>query len=128
MKIVHKKIVDTSVLYPKTLGYKYSLKNLAYNYLKLDIQKGIHDSREDAKIALALAKLKTTILCNIGNQKIKSTFDCINDFSFKNLVQIIDTKDNISDFGISNIQQKISKDVIDTYDQIEVFIKENLNL
>lgn len=38
LKIIHKKIVDTSVLFPKKNGFKFSLKTLAFNYLKKVIQ------------------------------------------------------------------------------------------
>jgi len=64
LNIIHEKIIDTSVLYMNTKGYKSSLKNLSHHYLHIDIQKGSHDSAEDAKSALALAKFKIEILDN----------------------------------------------------------------
>lgn len=62
LKIFHDKIVDTAILFPKQGGYKFSLKTLAFNYLKKIIQKGVHDSCEDAKISMAVAKIGVEIL------------------------------------------------------------------
>ncbi|CAK68548.1 unnamed protein product (macronuclear) [Paramecium tetraurelia] len=62
LQIIHHKCVDTSVLYMTESNRKLSLKNLAYKYLNLSIQKDTHDSNEDAKIALSLAKLRIEIL------------------------------------------------------------------
>lgn len=39
IKIVHQKIIDTSVLYYSSKGFKSSLKNLSYTYLNNEIQK-----------------------------------------------------------------------------------------
>lgn len=79
LQIIHKNIIDTSVLYHSNGGYKVSLKNLAKQYLNCTIQKVIkkkkkinylyqneHDSVEDAKIALSLAKLRIEILDNLS--------------------------------------------------------------
>jgi RNA exonuclease 1 len=64
-KILHSKIIDTSVLYPMKVGQnipnrKFSLKSLAIKYLKKSIQKGTngHDSIEDAKTSFELFLLK----------------------------------------------------------------------
>lgn len=73
MKIVHQNVVDTSVLYYSPKGFKISLKNLANTYLSLDIQKNTHDSSEDAKAALSLAKLKVEIFEHIKTNEQKNT-------------------------------------------------------
>ncbi|CAK68222.1 unnamed protein product (macronuclear) [Paramecium tetraurelia] len=62
LQMIHHKCVDTSVLYMTESNRKQSLKNLAHKYLNLSIQKDTHDSNEDAKIALSLAKLRIEIL------------------------------------------------------------------
>lgn len=58
LKIIHHKVVDTSVLYPNARGYphKHSLKMLSHRYLDLDIQTGSngHNAHEDAWAALQL--------------------------------------------------------------------------
>lgn len=64
LKLLHKNIIDTSLLYPHPRGppYKSSLKFLAQKYLSRAIQTGHgtsgHDSIEDARTALDLVKLK----------------------------------------------------------------------
>ncbi|KAK3393996.1 hypothetical protein B0H63DRAFT_491652 [Podospora didyma] len=63
MQLSHPFIVDTSLLYPHPRGppLKSSLKYLAQKYLAREIQKGMgtgHDSIEDAKTCLDLAKKK----------------------------------------------------------------------
>ncbi|CBZ54665.1 hypothetical protein NCLIV_050920 [Neospora caninum Liverpool] len=61
LKLVHLRCVDTSILYPHaTLGLKNSLKRLVNVFLpdrKLRREAG-HDSLEDARATLNLAKLK----------------------------------------------------------------------
>ena len=67
VKLIHKKIIDTSVLYPMTKKKsemrnlrKHSLKSLSIKYLKKKIQnsKNGHDSVEDAHTAFELTLLK----------------------------------------------------------------------
>jgi len=63
LKLIHSRVVDTSVIYPHNKeGFKYSLKHLANKYLKRDIQSGHgtsgHNPVEDAMAALDLVKLK----------------------------------------------------------------------
>ncbi|EER32297.1 conserved hypothetical protein [Candida tropicalis MYA-3404] len=65
MKIMHSKVVDTSIIYEHNRGppSKPSLRWLAQQYLKSDIQTGEdhghgHSSIEDAKACLDLVKLK----------------------------------------------------------------------
>lgn len=55
LNVSHYNNIDTSILFIKET-VKLSLKTLAYSYLWLKIQNAEHDSREDAKAAMALAK------------------------------------------------------------------------
>ena len=57
---MHRRVVDTSLLYPHSRGFPYrrGLRSLAEEYLKIGIQQGGaagHDSVEDARAALLLA-------------------------------------------------------------------------
>lgn len=57
MRLIHDRIVDTSILYPDfNPKYKTALKTLALKYLKRTIQTGEHDSMEDALAALDVVK------------------------------------------------------------------------
>ena len=61
LKIVHERVVDTSVLFPHPRGYPFrrGLRALAEEYLKISIQGGAgHDSAEDARAALLLVQEK----------------------------------------------------------------------
>jgi RNA exonuclease 1 len=53
-------VVDTAILYPNVRGsrYKHSLKYLSKKFLGTCIQKGSHDSIQDAIATMQLAKLK----------------------------------------------------------------------
>lgn len=70
LKLTHPFVIDTSILYPHPRGppMKSSLKWLAQKYLGREIQKGHgtqgHDSVEDARACLDLAKMK----CERGPQ------------------------------------------------------------
>ena len=59
MRLVHHRIVDTSILYPKHKTapmMKYSLKYLCFTYLGRTIQTGEHDSGEDSLGAIDVVK------------------------------------------------------------------------
>lgn len=61
LKLIHNKILDTSVLFPHTRGsnYKNALKFLVQRYLsQMEFQASEHNSIEDAKMCLELVKLK----------------------------------------------------------------------
>lgn len=60
LRMVHTSIIDTSVLYPHPRGLpsRTALRRLASTFLKKAIQAGEHDSVEDARVALTLARLK----------------------------------------------------------------------
>lgn len=73
----------------KSQNIKFSLKHLAYNYLKLKIHQGIHDSIEDAKITLSLSKIGAEILPFI-KKEIEESFDDLNRFCQINKVYVVD--------------------------------------
>ena len=59
MRLIHNKLVDTAVLYPKhkTLPtFRFSLKQLTFQYLGRNIQAGEHDSGEDSLAAIDVTK------------------------------------------------------------------------
>lgn len=59
MRLIHTKIVDTAILYPKhkaTPTFRYSLKQLSFQYLGRNIQSGQHDSGEDSLAAIDITK------------------------------------------------------------------------
>ncbi|WPK27488.1 hypothetical protein PUMCH_004877 [Australozyma saopauloensis] len=59
MRLIHSKVVDTAVLYPKhkaTPTFRFSLKQLAFQYLGRNIQIGEHDSGEDSLAAIDITK------------------------------------------------------------------------
>jgi len=62
LKIVHKRVIDTAVLYPHKNGdnFKFSLRFLAQKFLSKSIQENLegHDSKEDASTALELVQFK----------------------------------------------------------------------
>ncbi|KNC84806.1 hypothetical protein SARC_02981 [Sphaeroforma arctica JP610] len=62
MKLVHRRVIDTSLLYPHPggNGLKQGLKTLCRTHLDRSIQEGVggHDSIEDARACLALYALK----------------------------------------------------------------------
>lgn len=60
LKILHTKVIDTSLLYPHPSGngYKQALKYLTSKYLHRTIQADTHDSVQDGIAAMDLLKLK----------------------------------------------------------------------
>lgn len=59
MRLIHTKVVDTAILYPKhkaTPAFRYSLKQLSFQYLGRNIQSGQHDSGEDSLAAIDITK------------------------------------------------------------------------
>eukprot|EP00899_Mesostigma_viride_P026558 jgi/Mesvir1/7087/Mv09193-RA.4 len=71
IKMLHDRIIDTSVLYKHPRGgtHKFALRQLAANYLERYIQSGNHghDSVEDAVAALDLVRLKLMNGPSFGN-------------------------------------------------------------
>ncbi|XP_065680435.1 RNA exonuclease 1 homolog isoform X2 [Hydra vulgaris] len=62
LKMIHKKVVDTSIVFPHRLGhpFKRALRNLMADHLQKIIQNGEagHDSSEDARACMELMKYK----------------------------------------------------------------------
>lgn len=60
LRLLHKKIIDTSIIYPHHKGFPYrnSLKILAKRVLKRSIQETTHDPAEDARAAMDLMMAK----------------------------------------------------------------------
>lgn len=59
MRLVHHRVVDTAILYPRlkaTPTFRVSLKQLAAKYLNRVIQSGEHDSTEDSIAAIDVTK------------------------------------------------------------------------
>ncbi|KAM9924720.1 hypothetical protein OXX59_004340 [Metschnikowia pulcherrima] len=59
MRLIHNKLVDTAVLYPKhktSPTFRFSLKQLTFQYLGRNIQAGEHDSGEDSLAAIDVTK------------------------------------------------------------------------
>lgn len=59
MRLIHEKVVDTAILYPKhkaTPTFRFSLKQLVFQYLGRTIQTGEHDSAEDSIAAIDITK------------------------------------------------------------------------
>ena len=67
---------------------KLSLKVLALKYLNLHIQKDTHDSTEDAKIALALARFRIDILENFSMNSFHSNSNHFNPDVLLNLTKM----------------------------------------
>lgn len=59
MRLIHENVVDTAVLYPPhkaSPSFRFSLKQLSFQYLSRNIQSGEHDSGEDSLAAIDVAK------------------------------------------------------------------------
>lgn len=59
MRFLHSRVVDTAILYPKhkaTPKFRYSLKQLCFEFLGRTIQTGEHDSSEDSLAAIDIVK------------------------------------------------------------------------
>ncbi|RLV93363.1 RNA exonuclease 3 [Spathaspora sp. JA1] len=59
MRLIHDKIIDTSILYPKfqpSPTFRWSLKDLTFKFLSRNIQIGEHDSTEDSIAAIDIVK------------------------------------------------------------------------
>ncbi|PRT53059.1 hypothetical protein B9G98_00679 [Wickerhamiella sorbophila] len=73
LHLVHKKIIDTALIYqsPRGTAWKPSLKWLAKRYLGIDIQTGNdgHDSAEDARTCMQLVAKKIEKGLNYGIQE-----------------------------------------------------------
>eukprot|EP00741_Cyanophora_paradoxa_P003367 tig00000692_g3273.t1 len=81
LKVVHERVVDTSLLFehPRGPPYKSALRHLASKYLEISIQDGTagHDSAEDARAAMRLVKLKLekgARFGEMGQEEMESVF------------------------------------------------------
>lgn len=63
MRLFHKNVIDSAILYPKGLSMKYSLKDLAFTYLDRKIQASEHSSEEDSLAAMDVVK---KYIANLG--------------------------------------------------------------
>jgi RNA exonuclease 1 len=72
LKLLHKNVLDTSILYPNARGlpYKNALRYLSAKYLGKQIQSGVHDSNIDAVTCLDLLQLKVRNGPNFGDERI----------------------------------------------------------
>ncbi|CAD8162033.1 unnamed protein product [Paramecium octaurelia] len=114
LQIIHHKCVDTSVLYMTESNRKLSLKNLAYKYLNLTIQKDTHDSNEDAKIALSLAKLRIEIWdhfpSTLFTQQQAATPDVLIQLKKLGGIHLVESKSEVEfllkyDVGFEDVEQ-----------------------
>lgn len=56
LRLIHHNVVDTAILFPKSLTRKYGLKDLAFQFLDRKIQGGEHSSEEDSLAAIDIIK------------------------------------------------------------------------
>ncbi|KAL4447169.1 hypothetical protein ABPG74_014021 [Tetrahymena malaccensis] len=92
LKVIHNKVIDTSILFLTRTERKLKLRDLAQKFLNCKIQQGSHCPSEDAKSALSLAKLRIEILEKFDNSKIISGS---NQITLDLLDQIIKTNNTI---------------------------------
>lgn len=95
LNIIHKRVIDTSILYPHNApARKWSLKSLAQRYLRQSIQsnsqhKG-HDSVEDARAALFLAREKVTYGIKFGiphpTRVVENLFEVLSKYGRKTAI------------------------------------------
>lgn len=102
LKISHRKVVDTSVLFSHK-HVKLSLKNLAFNYLKRKIQQGIHSSTEDAQITMGLAKLHVEVLSRLSKDN-HTSFHRLNSHCQSSKVIIIDELHQTGEMLKNNVE------------------------
>lgn len=106
LKIVHLNCVDTAILFQKASHFKFSLKNLAFEHLNLKIQDGSHDPSEDARVALALSRLKLQVYTKYPKHMIMSGLNNIDFLNFaheKMKVALFDFEFNAKKLLKSNI-------------------------
>lgn len=56
MRLIHERVVDTAILYPRHATRTHSLKQLTWMFLSKTIQTGEHDSSEDSRAAMDIVK------------------------------------------------------------------------
>ena len=128
LKLIHTNIIDTSIIFPKHQGYKYSLKSLAYNYFKLKIQESTHDSAEDAKMALALLKVKAEILCHFPDEIAQGReYDLLKTYCETKNLLVLDFRFNIQSLLQYGVAYEKIDDTIDIFAHMRKHIMKNRN-
>lgn len=100
LKLIHNKVVDTSLLFCTRHGTKLPQKQLSWNFFKYKIQsneknKG-HDPSEDAKASMALAKYKIEIMDPLGLQgDDNKSFEFLEKISKKFKILVLDKSERI---------------------------------
>lgn len=56
LRLVHDRIVDTALLYPRSRTRTFSLKELAFDFLSKNIQTGEHSSEEDSLATIDIVR------------------------------------------------------------------------
>ncbi len=95
LQLGHPRVIDTSCLYARK-GHKLKLRDLAYRHLGLKIQTGKHDSAEDARAALALARLKVEILDPLSPSRPQ--FEVLDRLRAAGPVLLLDQEQALTDF------------------------------
>ncbi|KAK5583545.1 hypothetical protein RB653_005142 [Dictyostelium firmibasis] len=103
MKFIHRKIIDTAILFPTGSNGKFPLKYLTKKYLNRIIQSNKngklgHDSIEDARAVMELVQLKIQKGKSFGTklESMENIFDKINKHDKKS--SYIDRLDDIKTF------------------------------
>jgi RNA exonuclease 1 len=117
LKLIHKKVIDTSVVFPHKLGppLKRALKNLMSEYLQRIIQEDTdgHDSKEDASACIQLMIWKI-------NEDLKNRSN-IKKYSQQNF------KSNQTSASLSIAQSSSSSSVIHHYHKKNIQHQESIN-
>lgn len=117
LQLIHKKIIDTSLLYPhpSSLPYRHSLKKLVKDVLKKDIQEndeGLgHDSIEDSLAPLELVYYKIYFMNILKNnqkekKRLRDDWSHLIDYS---LIELKNYSDYV-EFNLKNVDNFILKD------------------
>lgn len=123
LKLIHNNVADTSVIFPKGQGYKYSLKSLAYNYFKVKIQESTHDSSEDAKMALALLRLKAEILKHFPEEPAQGKdYDALKAHCENENLLMLDFRFNIQNLFQYGVSYEKVEDTLDIFKLVEKHI------
>lgn len=121
LKFVHKRVIDTSVLFPHNVPTrKWSLKSLAQRYLRQSIQsvrakqqKG-HDSVEDARAALFLAREKVTYGVKFGlphpTRVTENLFEVLSKYGRKTAIVGVDPERDLIQGNVTvDLKGKVEK-------------------
>lgn len=113
LKMKHKNIVDTALIYDHSQGYPFkpSLKWLVQKHLKRDIQNDSngHDSVEDAKACMDLVKLKIQKGLEFGKFRI-SSIDIFTKINSKVLKKYLDNAEDARELDVDESKKKSLED------------------